>query len=434
MKLYRYLFPRWTSAAVILTAALLVGAAFIISQPTLVQAGAPRVIAFPRGDGGDCLSCHSAPGMAVTLNDNETLSVTIDPDAYETSVHANLPCTTCHAGMDTIPHEMVTVPDGQRYASLYKDTCQQCHANEFTQYSDSVHAQVTGANASNTPVCSDCHNPHTQTKIQVTDRVNIPQTCAKCHSTIFADYKNSVHGAGVLDKNNPDVPTCTDCHGVHTISDPTTNTSRLSSVQMCGNCHTNATIMDKYGLSTDVMNTYVADFHGTTITLFEVTDPEAATNKPVCYDCHGVHNISKVDDPQTGLMVKENLLITCKKCHPDANANFPDSWLSHYTPSPDKWPLVYYVNLFYQILIPVVIGGMLIYVITDFVRGRLDKRKKNEPKTETPAPSEPPTEPTVKPVETSLQVETPQESPEDTYPTPEAAEPPVEPENEGKEE
>ncbi len=53
--------------------------------------------------------------------------------------------------------------------------------------------------------------------------------------------------------------------------------------------------MDKYGISTQVLNTYVADFHGTTVTLFEKQSPDAQTNKPVCYDCHGVHDIAATD-------------------------------------------------------------------------------------------------------------------------------------------
>ena len=126
--------------------------------------------------------------------------------------------------------------------------------------------------------------------------------------------------------------------------------------------------MDKYGISTNVLSTYVADFHGTTVTLFEKLSPDQQTNKPVCYDCHGVHNISKVDDPKNGLELKQNMLIACQKCHPDATINFPDSWLSHYIPSPDKYPLVYYVNLFYLILIPGVLAGMALIIATDIYR------------------------------------------------------------------
>jgi len=133
--------------------------------------------------------------------------------------------------------------------------------------------------------------------------------------------------------------------------------------------------MAKYGISTDVLDTYVADFHGTTVQIFEKQSPDAETNKPVCYDCHGIHDIAASDDPEKGLKVKENLLVTCQKCHPDARDNFPTSWLSHYIPSPDKYPLVYYVNLFYLLLIPVVLGGMALLVSMDFARTVINRNQ-----------------------------------------------------------
>jgi hypothetical protein len=174
------------------------------------------------------------------------------------------------------------------------------------------------------------------------------------------------------------VPTCIDCHGVHNIGDPTTAEFRLQSPEMCAKCHTDPTIMDKYGISTQVLNTYVADFHGSTVTLFEKQSPDAETNKPVCYDCHGVHDIAAADDPQKGLQVRENILKRCQICHPTATENFSDAWLSHYIPSPDKYPLVYYVNLFYAIFIPGVLIPMAILVVLDIssvVRRKLRARK-----------------------------------------------------------
>jgi hypothetical protein len=138
-----------------------------------------------------------------------------------------------------------------------------------------------------------------------------------------------------------------------------------------------------------VLNTYVADFHGTTVVLFDKTYPDQPTNKPVCTDCHGVHDIVKVDDPVKGLAVKENLLARCQKCHPDANANFPDAWLSHYIPTPEKYPIVYYVNLFYKFLIPGVLVPMAVLVAMDFTRKMINHFRKPKPVTVPEAP--PPT-------------------------------------------
>ena len=81
------------------------------------------------------------------------------------------------------------------------------------------------------------------------------------------------------------------------------------------------------------------------------------------------------EEEQLEWLCKENLLIKCQRCHPDATINFPDSWMSHYDASPENFPLVYYVNLFYKILIPSVLGGMGFYVLTDIYRRFIARKK-----------------------------------------------------------
>ena len=135
--------------------------------------------------------------------------------------------------------------------------------------------------------------------------------------------------------------------------------------------------MTEYGLSTEVLETYISDFHGTTVLLFEEITPDQETNKPVCVDCHGIHDIRATDDPESRV-IKENLLTTCQRCHPDATANFPSSWLSHYQPTPEKAPLVFGVNTFYAVIIPTVIGGMLLYIGLDGGRKILNRRRRKE--------------------------------------------------------
>ena len=107
--------------------------------------------------------------------------------------------------------------------------------------------------------------------------------------------------------------------------------------------------------------------------LFEELAPDQETNKPVCIDCHGVHGIKKTDDPE-GTVFQSNLLQTCQRCHPDATENFSASWLSHYSPEPGKATLVWLATWVYRILIPVVVGGMLLYVFALVARKRRSAR------------------------------------------------------------
>ena len=326
-----------------------------------------------------CLACHSQPDQILPLGDEQKLLVTIDNSAFQASAHGakQVACTSCHTDITGYPHPNYNKNSLRELnVALYQATrsaCQECHGEQTVKAMDSVHEQTLEAGNNNAATCADCHNPHYLTS--AAGRTDVPDVCARCHSDIAAQYKTSVHGAALLDERNPDVPTCIDCHGVHDIKDPRTVQFRNAIPQLCARCHTDPSIMDKYGISTNVLSTYVADFHGTTVALFEKHAPDQATNKPVCTDCHGVHAITRPDDPQSGIALKANLLERCKRCHPDATSNFPDAWMSHYIPSPQKYPVVFYVQLFYKFFIPAVIGSMLIFVISDIIRRQIDRRK-----------------------------------------------------------
>jgi len=334
----------------------------------------------------ECLDCHGQTGSSVSFKDGSSKDVTIDPKVWAESVHGSmgLSCTDCHTGHDGYPHPEVKADSDRDYTLSHYTSCEQCHEDQFKKQLDGVHIKVIAGGNKKAAVCSDCHNPHVQKKITGEDgkllpegRLAVPRTCARCHGEIQARYRRSVHGAALVD-GNPDVPTCIDCHGVHNIPDPRTAEFRLQSPRMCADCHTDAKRMAKYKLSTQVYRTYVADFHGSTVTLFERRHPDQVTNKPVCYDCHGVHDIASKNDPKKGLQVRANLLRTCQKCHPDATINFPEAWLSHYVPTRDRNPVVYWAQVAYNILIPTVVGGMALFVGTDFVRRRIDRRRHGE--------------------------------------------------------
>jgi hypothetical protein len=97
----------------------------------------------------------------------------------------------------------------------------------------------------------------------------------------------------------------------------------------------------------------------------------------VCFDCHGIHDIKSTREPESRV-VRENLLKTCQRCHPDANINFPASWTSHYEPSRTKYPLVYFIDLFYRLVIPGTIGFILVFLGVDALRRIRDRVKARE--------------------------------------------------------
>jgi hypothetical protein len=133
--------------------------------------------------------------------------------------------------------------------------------------------------------------------------------------------------------------------------------------QICGRCHSDKGRMDKYGLSTDVLTTYVADFHGKTASFRRASGSSAGEPfVAVCGDCHGTHDVRRADAAASPVL-RANLAKTCQQCHPGASTSFPDSWLSHYEPSFSHAPAVYAVKLAYWFLIPFIIGGLLLQML-----------------------------------------------------------------------
>ena len=60
-----------------------------------------------------------------------------------------------------------------------------------------------------------------------------------------------------------------------------------------------------------------------------------------CSDCHGAHNIYKMDNPNSTISPR-NIVKTCQKCHEDANMKFT-GYLSHATHyNKEKFPWLYY--------------------------------------------------------------------------------------------
>jgi hypothetical protein len=333
----------------------------------------------PGVDNETCLACHATPGQTHTLPSGENLFITVDRETYDNSVHGKqgYACVQCHTNITGYPHPPLAATTLRETTLEMYTTCAQCHQDKFDRTLDSVHQKALAGGNENAAVCTDCHGAHNVQPISEMPRSAIPQTCERCHSQISAAYADSVHGSALLGEGNPDVPTCIDCHGVHNVQGPSNGEFHLFSPEICARCHADQELMAKYGINTDVFDTYVADFHGTTVEIFQDLAPGQETNKPVCIDCHGVHDMKRVDDPESAV-IKDNLLATCQKCHPDATANFPDAWLSHYRPSPTHYPIVYYVQSFYKFFIPIVLGGMALFIVTDVGRRLRSRRKKND--------------------------------------------------------
>jgi len=328
----------------------------------------PKATEIPHPSGmlaeNPCLTCHE--DVLGTLNK----STHGDP-AGGSAIRAS--CADCHGA-----HDIRRVRDPKSFVSPshVAQRCLQCH--DKSEYLEGVHGQgVELAGLDIAATCVSCHGGHdilnhTQAGSRVARR-NISFTCGKCHGRLAETYRASVHGAALMANDNPDVPTCVDCHEAHGTVDPRTPRFRQGSPQICGKCHADATMMAKYGLSTDVFSTYVADFHGTTAELFRAVTPDQPLNQAVCYDCHGQHDIVSVRKAGHAA-VATRLLARCQRCHPGASASFLSAWTGHYVPSPSRYPLIFWVRMFYNLVIPSTVGFFLLYIAIDMWGRRRQRR------------------------------------------------------------
>jgi hypothetical protein len=280
----------------------------------------------------------------------EVLSLALDAENMAQSAHGQngVRCADCHPQHAGYPHPPQTDTSIRDYQLSHYARCQSCHSDQYEAQLDGIHQRALAGGRQDAAICTDCHDAHAP-QPPTESQGGIPQTCGRCHAGVFEQYRESVHGAALKD-NNPDVPTCIDCHGVHNIADPLNRGFRLTSPEICADCHADPARMDPYGISTQVVETYVADFHGTTVTLFGDQSSDQVISQAVCIDCHGIHDIKAVDDPASPV-IRKNLLVTCRQCHPNASEHFTDAWASHYIPSPKHNVLVYNVYIFYAMLL-----------------------------------------------------------------------------------
>jgi predicted CXXCH cytochrome family protein len=333
---------------------------FLLFATLAVQPGAASAPA--QADGIDtCLSCHGDKTLAVSLPSGETRSLYVDVQTFKRSVHGNkLGCTDCHQDIQDIPHASRPFKTLREFTVAYYEQCKRCHFANYTKTLDSVHYQSLARGDRTAPLCVDCHGAHDVTRPD-RPRTHVSETCARCHQGVSTVFAKSVHGRGI--NRNGDVPVCTDCHRSHDIAGPKAVNWLRTTPEICGNCHSDKTLMDKYGLSTAVTKTYVSDFHGMTASLQKSEGgTEGLSITALCTDCHGVHDIMKVDEPGSRVL-RSNLVKTCARCHPGASENFPAAWLSHYEPSWKKAPLVYGVEVFYAVLIPFMMVGLVLQVL-----------------------------------------------------------------------
>ena len=336
-----------------------------------------------------CLKCHEDENIHMVADGKEK-SLTVDVMDLANSAHKNITCVKCHSD--------VTANLKRPCETSKKVDCSNCHAEESEIYFSSGHGQAYFNNRDNAPYCTDCHGTHAvipkDDEKSPVFRSSIPVLCGSCHreggkATIgtdlheidaFLDYSTSVHGRSLTEKGLLSTAVCTDCHTTHFMLKETDKRSSVNPNNIattCGNCHkgiyneyiesdhaykennngveypTCGTCHSAHYISevhedkfmseialqcgkchADLSETYMETYHGK---VYQLGYLQAAR----CSDCHGAHNILKMENPKSAINPL-NIVETCQKCHVDANMKFT-GYLTHATHyNKSKFPWLYY--------------------------------------------------------------------------------------------
>ena len=194
-------------------------------------------------------------------------------------------------------------------------------------YTESIHGKgLLKSGLTVTATCTSCHTAHRELpasdpESSVNPR-NVPATCGSCHHGIqdqFVDERALGLGNALRIRRCRFAATATP---PTPSSAPTRTSSRLEIMNKCGRCHG------------EIAKTYFETYHGKVSRL-------GYTKTAKCYDCHGAHDIRKVNDPQSHLS-RANVVATCQRCHAGATVRFA-GYLTHATlPRSRKYPFLFW--------------------------------------------------------------------------------------------
>jgi cytochrome b subunit of formate dehydrogenase len=384
----------------------------------------------------ECLGCHADETLAKEV-DGKQVSVHVRPETFALSVHAPIECSGCHSDIQGYPHEPApakvdcagchTEAMEAWKTSIHAEalatrnpkaaTCQSCHGNihevrpstdpssptnhanetrtcgachgvrmtmapsglsvePFLNYRESVHGRAVAGGNQKAAVCSDCHKAHDVKTARPADssinRFNIPATCGQCHTQESREFVASVHGTS-LERGNSQAPTCTNCHGIHTIrgtDDPRSSVSAAAvATTTCSQCHESVKLSQEFNVPLTV-ESYESSYHG----LAARFGSDTVAN---CASCHGVHSILPSSDPRSSIH-KSNLNKTCGACHNGGSAHFATGSVHINLPTSQDPGTVgtRIVGYFYVPLIVLTIGLMLGHNALAWVRRSIIKRRR----------------------------------------------------------
>ncbi len=276
-----------------------------------------------------CVSCHTPHRILPHTDPRSTIS----------KLNISKTCATCHSEIERVhqkvirgqlwekePHKLPVCVDCHQPHKVRKsfyiegiadEDCQKCHADPdikssgdghslFVDQTDILKSMHAGT------ACAQCHINVDPRRPRPCETLQEKVDCSICHEQVGKDYHRSVHGK-LNAENDPNAPTCTECHGTHVIlgkSDFNSPIFPTNIPTLCGACHrTGEKAARRYtGPEKNIIFNYEESIHGKGLLKSGLTVTATCTN------CHTAHKELPANDPNSSVN-PVHIANTCGSCH-----------------------------------------------------------------------------------------------------------------------
>jgi cytochrome b subunit of formate dehydrogenase len=197
--------------------------------------------------------------------------------------------------------------------------CLECHARkdlkmirdgeEISLYIESIELASSDHRGE---ACVRCHTGVNPLMERPCSTIGSEVDCSICHADVVSTYNTGTHGR-LVERGDPNAPTCLDCHGKHNIkkhNNSKSPTYPTNVPDLCGRCHKEGSeaAVRHTGEQHDILKNYVMSIHGKGLL------ESGLVVTAMCTDCHTAHHVLPEDDPESSVH-RENIPRTCANCH-----------------------------------------------------------------------------------------------------------------------
>ena len=305
----------------------------------------------------NCELCHKHRGLSRIDEDGQFRLFYINQELFESGPHRRIKCKDCHTDIDRIPHD----------PAKKVDCTQECHIIEPSGQTEFSHKSVAETLAKSVHGKLDANGSPKKHQEDYPD-------CKSCHDQPLYRPFSIYKGEKVAGISKRAITRCESCHDSgnfakdfyeHVTSRLHKTRYPLETIEVCAKCHEDEGFRERHELD-DVVTSYKETFHGKLLIL-------GSEKMPDCLDCHVVEgensHLIEPKEALTSAVNESNLATTCRTsdCHVKAAAQLA-SFQVHVTYDRKKYPVQFYLLIFFKALMAFVLYFFLILIFLELLR------------------------------------------------------------------